>query len=194
MSDRGAGGVGRIFRAELVIAILALLLTVGSMWLTQKRHAQQLQLSRDHNELSVKPILSLVSAFDSENDTHGIVVTNAGLGPARIKNVVYGITDVWFEERGKEGIDRMLKSINLPPNTALQIGVFSDPLNDYINPGESRKLFSYDGEKVGQSGFSSEQSFARANVAICYCSVYGKCWSVARRNPVPPESLVACER
>ncbi|MFJ5087429.1 hypothetical protein [Streptomyces sp. NPDC088674] len=66
--------------AETVIAVAATVVAVGSLWVSWTQTAA----TREHNRLSVRPVLQFRRFRDSGEDHAGIRLSNAGLGPAVI--------------------------------------------------------------------------------------------------------------
>ncbi|WP_431033741.1 hypothetical protein ACQYWQ_09490 [Streptomyces sp. P6-2-1] len=66
--------------AETVIAFAATVVAVGSLWVSWTQTAA----TREHNRLSVRPVLQFRRFRDSGQDHAGVRLSNAGLGPAVI--------------------------------------------------------------------------------------------------------------
>lgn len=60
------------------IALVASILAVVFSW-------QQNNITKEHNRLSVKPILQLTPMVEGDNKRIGLYLSNVGLGPAIIK-------------------------------------------------------------------------------------------------------------
>jgi uncharacterized membrane protein len=89
--------------AAVIIAMCALITTI---W--------QGKITKQHNILSVKPILSIVREFDTNNEKVGVYIINNGIGPAiltestisnLITNSSYSLSDVSYRDLFKPKVN-----------------------------------------------------------------------------------------
>jgi len=69
------------FKVEQVVAVLAFLISIVALFFAWK----QVEISQEHNRLSVTPMLKVTPYAEGKPGRNGIYLTNVGLGPAIIK-------------------------------------------------------------------------------------------------------------
>lgn len=119
---------------------------------------------RQFRRLSVRPELGL--EFRSEKDWHGWLLTNSGLGPARVR---------WF----KVSLDGQPKTDWTQLKAALPLPrgefTFTEPYPDTIvRQGDRVELFGFKGAYPALAEL--KRAAPRVELAICYCSLYEDCW------------------
>jgi len=78
-----------VFSSSDIIPISALLLAVLSLVITGVSNRKTYNLSKHHNELSVRPILNTTLKHDNETNEIVVEIQNNGLGPAIIEKINY---------------------------------------------------------------------------------------------------------
>jgi hypothetical protein len=86
--------------ANTVIAICGVIIAVASLGLS----AYVARATRNHNRLSVRPLLGLTATFP-ERGTAGLRLTNSGLGPARVISSQLTYDGKQFGEFNKANVD-----------------------------------------------------------------------------------------
>lgn len=136
--------------------------------------------TRLHNRLSVQPRLTIDFGYTDEGA--GFKLVNEGLGPAIIGTFVVSVDDkprqTWDAAAEALGIKTASKRWRVPyPDTAWLVG--DQQPRVYWIP------------KSPESDLLIKQS-PRVSIRVCYCSMYGECWSKTR-NAGPPEEMGSCE-
>lgn len=146
---------------SVVIAVCAL---VATLW--------QEASSREHNRLSVRPILDIVIGLASDSSPAGVSLENRGVGPAIIRT-----SNVF---RGDAPIGSI--STNTWNKFLIDTGVGSDGITiSRISPG----TVMAPGASLPLIRVQNDEDTVRTKLAdavsalqlkICYCSVYEECW------------------
>ncbi len=69
---------------QVAVVIIAISAVVVSVW-QGRISQQQLELTQQHNRLTVKPYLDITRFTNSSTNTYEVIMTNQGYGPAIIK-------------------------------------------------------------------------------------------------------------
>src|SRR5690242_1943827 len=169
-------------RYETVIATLIALLAVCVAGYTAYMQRQQVRAA-------VWPILE----FDTSNGPIRFTLSNKGVGPAIIKDVVLRVDDqpvkTWYQA--------MDKILGPGKNT----GEESDMTGHVFSAGESLDVFTPHGEDGNPVKFDRSNPLwtqlnsgrNRITVEICYCSTLGECWTL-RGGGSKPSSTIATSR
>jgi hypothetical protein len=88
--------------ANTVIAICGVVIAVASLGLS----ARVARANQNHNRLSVRPLLGLTTTFTG-GATAGLLLTNSGLGPARIISSQLTYDGTQFGEFNKANVDAL---------------------------------------------------------------------------------------
>ena len=99
--------------ANTVIAGCGVVIAVGSLGLS----AYVAWATRNHNRLSVRPLLGLTATFPV-GATAGLRLTNSGLGPARIISSKLTSDGKEFGEFNKAHVDDFRRSLTVRPHAA----------------------------------------------------------------------------
>ena len=146
-----AGIWKRVLTAEIIVAVLALLLTVFSAAATHK-----------HERLSVIPKLS----FDwntGSNDVIGLFVENSGAGPAVIRT---------FTITGDEmALFAWYRLFTKPPVVTTYFPTY------FFQAGARSALITAKRENVKDIDAFKRLIGGGVLLTIEYCSVYGDCWT-----------------
>ena len=173
-------------KAETWIAIFSLILSIYAVKSSEKQfltntemNIKQLELTKRHNMLSVKPILNINYYIDQNLSKIGFELCNKGLGPATVINQQVFLADYKFENfedlstalsRSNEGfwIDRMPSCVNLTSLT--------------INPGESFYIYWIDKNNVLDYQKAEKILIKNVKINIDYKDVYGNIYTVYYHN------------
>ena len=165
--------------AEHILSLCALITAVIAVWVAV---AEQ-QANREYQRLSVEPYLEL---SNTNRNGYERVLTNTGLGPARIQSVKVTFKDKpalsWLEITNeiieKSGEKEPIGSITY---SSLWRG-------RQIQAGESTSLLHVKDRKFINL---LQKSIPKANMEICYCSMYKDCW--IKENSKVPKQVEQCE-
>jgi hypothetical protein len=159
--------------AAVITAIVSVIISSVSLHITQQQNTKQLELTRTHNKLSVKPKILIFGNLYKTSDQIGVGIRNEGLGPAIIKKIRFAIDGIWLKKQGKEASIEILKWLEvgrgmfsysiLGDNATIRsettVWLFSsDPSNSY---NEKRRIIVKMSKHVG--------------IAVYYCSLYNEC-------------------
>lgn len=167
---------GQAWTVERWVSIGALVISCCAFALAVDAGKQ----TRPHNRLSVKPRLTI--DFNYTGEGAGFRLVNEGLGPAIVGTFVVSVDEkprqTWDAVAEALGIKTDAKLWRVPyPDTAWLVGD-PQPRVYWIPKSPASDLL------ITQS--------PRVSIKVCYCSVYGECWSKTR-NAGPPEEKGACE-
>ena len=95
-------------------------------------------------------------------------VTNKGIGPAIVKDVTIRLDNVEYES-----FKSLFESIE--DSVGIEFG-YSTVRNRVIAPNENIRAFIINDQEIGDW---VKEKFSKSNFEyeICYCSVYGDCWT-----------------
>ena len=99
--------------ANTVIAICGVVIAVASLSVS----AYVAWATRNHNRLSVRPLLGLTATFPV-GATAGLRLTNSGLGPARIISSKLTSEGKQFGEFNKTNVDDFRRTLTVRPHAA----------------------------------------------------------------------------
>jgi hypothetical protein len=160
------------FRSESIVAFVALLISLVSLAV----YIYQAQLMREQQHISVWPYLEWDMTISSVDGIR-ITVVNKGVGPAIIKNATLKLDD--------EEMD-VLTLLNKVVGNLDSLSLFYGDVNSskVLAPGEQYHLFDLkllNGKLGAESGHEVytrvKEMYPRIKYEICYCSVYGDCWT-----------------
>ena len=184
---------GRVLRAELVIAMFALvtsacasiaaiLQTRESIIETQAALEQTKIVSKQLGS-SLWPYLTFEHSFSPTGLSIGF--TNQGLGPALIRSLTILID--------KQPLSRLREIGDLvDPNTrGRHISEADLGTGSVIRPSQSYTIISIADRNFSES--RAESAMRSTNFQICYCSLLDDCWSL-RSDETEPRSVRACPR
>lgn len=97
---------------ETIIAVLALLISLVAVYFTR----EQLEVSRLHNRLSVKPILDVTPHAEGTDGRNGFYLTNVGLGPAILTSFSASTGDLSMEGFGSDRWQSVLNAAEANEN------------------------------------------------------------------------------
>jgi hypothetical protein len=166
---RPGPAVKRRLDTNLVIAVSAVVISLCALVVSYV----EVSVMRADQRASVWPYLDIGVSYDSEGFTIG--ATNRGLGPALVESVLVEV-DGRPVRNWDEAVDRLV---------GLESGLdYSNTLRNTINgevlPAERELLlFRVTGGWTPVKRELADQ-LNRLDWRMCYCSVYGDCWTVSR--------------
>ena len=130
-------------------------------------------VSLRHNELSVTPLVTAWSEPDPSQPTVRWKVTNAGLGPARIRDMALFVN-------GQRGQGSIAEELHWKPLESVRETKPTVNWGELLVPGEGFRV----GAEIEPFSLEWENRAARDSVdldslpvlAVCYCSLYEQCW------------------
>jgi hypothetical protein len=96
-----------------VVAVCGSTIALASLGLS----VYQAQATRQHNRLSVQPLLELEASFN-EGKPSGLRLRNSGLGPAKITNSKLTLGDKLLGDFSKPVVDQLRKGLNVWPHAS----------------------------------------------------------------------------
>ncbi len=97
--------------ANTVIAICATVIAVASLGVS----VYAVWATRKHNRLSVQPLLGLATRL-RVGDTAGLLLSNVGLGPAKITNTELTLDDDRIGDFSKPYVDKLRNRLSVRPH------------------------------------------------------------------------------
>jgi len=170
------------------ISLMALIISLGafgvSLYEANILKSQQ-AIMQEQQRASVWPYLECDANFVYDNETVMMTMTlvNKGVGPARIERMNWSLEDQKIDSYAKF----VKKSKSLLPvdlNFELEYGT----PEGILSPGDQQKVFSIQGPR-----FKDDQSVFREfdlQYQLCYCSIYGDCWTIKEEDKKPMEGCV----
>lgn len=170
------------------IALIALFISLGafgvSLYEANILKSQQAMM-QEQQRASVWPYLECSTKYTYDNNLVNIQVdiVNKGVGPAKVEQSTW-----WLQ---KQKIDdystftTQLKSL-LPSHLEYDLE-YGSP-DGILSPGDRQRVISIQGPR-----FVQDQSVFRKldlQYQICYCSIYGDCWTLKDSSKKP---TVGCE-
>lgn len=155
------------------LSISALITAVVAVWIA----VVEQQSNREYQRLSVEPYLELAN---SNRNTYERLLTNSGLGPARIQSVDVSIDGVAIRDWSQ--------AIKVLTN----VGATSINISDLwqgrqIKAGEQVVLLQLS-EKPAALEF--HRNVGKLNMKVCYCSIYKDCW--IKQSGEVPKAVEQC--
>jgi hypothetical protein len=141
----------------------------------------QFAVQRSQERAAAWPYLSLSASYSDKGFSY--VVTNKGMGPALVRDVV-----VLLEGRPVSGWPGVLDELFGPDHTYGWDRIGVNELRDVVlSAGERVVAFSIPWDEKVRPAFANGSRF---EVRACYCSVLGDCW-ITRRG-VDHQAVDAC--
>ena len=141
---------------------------------------------RQQTAAAVWPFVQLMIEDYDTGDTAGfsLALTNAGVGPARMKDVRVSIdgnvTRNWSE---------LVASVDGDTGAAINRNFISDRV---LRPDETVVIFSTMDADLARR-LVAAMSKPRGALTFCYCSIFDECWLAdSRKNLQVPELVEAC--
>lgn len=175
--------------SSIIIALIAVLISSASAYISLKESQimlKQQKILSEQQEASVWPYLQN-QPIHNYNGTSEIgykfVVTNKGIGPAIIDEVVYkfdgGEITGW-------GLGQALKNKYPSLRVEQQGNAMLD--GKVLAPGESHIVIREKVTKLERDTTDIRKVLDDMDFYLeyCYCSVYGKCWKVEEKGKIKP--------
>jgi hypothetical protein len=131
--------------------------------------------SREHDRLSVKPVLGV----DVSGGSSGwkMSVTNKGLGPGSIASF-----KVFRDGKSVINSDGLLEGVIDRPSYLVSVASMN-PQRAFVLPGTVADIVKIDWPDLAKPPANSlaemlQQLSGRLRFVMCYCSMYGECWSL----------------
>lgn len=160
------------------ISLLAFIVSLFALGLTVVSAYQE----REHRRLSVTPKLNVDFVEGSDEKVTGIVLSNPGLGPARVLNLqafVNGkfVAEAYDDEQWQRIITALAQTApRALRQTSIRFKAFTSDI--YLPPGQTiYLLFQRNSELTADSLEFLHQAKAHLQIGICFCSLYEQCWS-----------------
>jgi hypothetical protein len=149
--------------ANTVIAICSVVIAVASLGVS----AYVAWATREHNRLSVRPLLGLTTTFPV-GATAGLCLTNSGLGPARITSSRLTFDGEDFGEFNKPNVDEFRRRLDVRPHATTLGG------HPFLDTDYQQFLLSVDPYDPSEHGEFRQLLEGRLRLEIRYESIYGK--------------------
>jgi hypothetical protein len=150
--------------ANTVIAICGVVIAVASLGVS----AYVAGATRQHNRLSVRPLLGLTTTFPV-GATAGLRLSNSGLGPARITSSQLTFRGERLGEFSKPHVDELRARLAVRPHaTTLGSG------HPFLDTDYQQFLLSVDSYDPSEHREFRELIESRLRLEIHYESIYGK--------------------
>ena len=159
--------VKKKFDASMITALSAGLISLSALTVS----IYEAYLQRQEQRVSVWPIMEHWTAYTGES--FSIHIANKGIGPATVEHVevlsggrpMASWSTVFAEALG-DGSKRY--------NQSMVVG-------NVMAPGDASEMVAYSGESVATAAWEASQEIT---LRVCYCSVFGDCWTYETRNLV----------
>ena len=138
-----------------VIAVASLGVSVYAVWATRK-----------HNRLSVQPLLGLATRF-RVGDTAGLLLSNFGLGPAKVTNTELTLDDDRIGDFSKPYVDKLRSRLSVRPHATTLGG------HPFLDTDYEQFLLSVDSYDPSQHREFRELIEGHLKIEIQYESIYG---------------------
>jgi len=159
------------FKTELIVALAAIMISIISLVV----YIYQAQIMREQQHISVWPYIEWDMTISTVDGIY-IAVVNKGVGPAIIKE-----TTLKLDEEKMDVLSLLGKVVGNLDSLSLSYG---DVSNKVFAPGEEYRLFHLKliNGKLGNESSREvyervKKMYPRIKYEICYCSVYGDCWT-----------------
>jgi hypothetical protein len=149
--------------ANTVIAICSVVIAVASLGVS----AYVAWATREHNRLSVRPLLGLTTTF-TVGATAGLCLTNSGLGPARITSSQLTFDGEDFGEFNKHNVDEFRRRLDVRPHATTLGG------RPFLDTDYQQFLLSVDPYDPSEHGEFRQLLEGRLRLEIRYESIYGR--------------------
>lgn len=161
----------KVLKAEMIVALSAIFISVMTLFV----YMYQAHIMRQQQHASVWPYLEWAMEVSVNNEMH-IAVINKGVGPAIIKSNSIKLDGASIAN-ARELLYRLMEG-NMDSLSAS----ITDIDTTVIAPGEEVHLLEI-ADRSGKRKFDPELYY-RIQYEICYCSVYGDCWTSIRKKVV----------
>jgi len=172
---------------QTVTSLSAVLLSVVALYVAW----DQSRVMRAQQHAAVWPAVQIQTQFSTREDGYIMLfnVKNDGIGPAVVEHV-YAEMDGQPLLNWEQFGDRVPEGLGRP-------GMWTGSLRgEILAPGEESILAQLTWSRDGiHTNLIREyrSTLWSTNIEICYCSVYGRCWTVDNdRTEIQPEAVDQC--
>jgi hypothetical protein len=154
----------------LFISLLALGLSIYSGWET-----------RDHNRLSVRPVVRFTRQTDELAGDMGLILVNSGNGPATLSNFAIFLDGKRIQAYGARAWNEVTeKSGDAVEGNAVGYFSFSDGFA--LKESTSRNLYYTKASSIKDMQKFRDLILSRLVVRVTACSLYEECYTVCSTN------------
>jgi hypothetical protein len=178
---------------QAITAIGAMLVGVAALFIAWEQarvmRAQQ-EVMQEQQHGSVYPVLQIDGYFRQRDGRQqvGVSVTNAGVGPALIDDVV-----LIRDEAPSDEFERVMAL--MPQGTNLN---WSSMVGRVLAAGDTATMMEYSWplEAMPDEAFDAFLAeWSHWDMTACYCSVFGRCWVADTQGVgLRPQAVDACPR
>jgi len=172
-----------------ITAIVSVVISTVSLINTNERSLEQIELTREHNKLSVKPIITTFFRLNPNIEKIGLGFENRGFGPAKIKEIKYSIDGEWVEGETPLMTQRLVaKKLNITPGL---IGFGGLKSGSIFRSEEEKWLFFSTRPGSHEKSYNEIKSLSKhIGIYVCYCSFYEECSTIS--DGKVPKVLPVC--
>lgn len=176
---------------ETVGSIVAMIVGLSALFVAW----DQAQIMRKEQHANVLPIISVQAGFSSNGETYRMLVgvENNGVGPALIKSSELKVGETSINSWSTLTEDLLPEALSTGYSTSFSTAVGA------ISEGGSKELMRVDWpiNEATTEAFLTLQSEilgggSISNLAVCYCSVFDRCWIVDRNSQDDPRRVETC--
>jgi hypothetical protein len=157
----------RSFRIEFLVGLCAIIISILTLFV----YIYQARIMREQLHTAVWPYVQWMMTTGSEG--FSISVMNKGVGPAIVKS-----TSLKLDGQPVPSVEVFLSKI-IGKLDGLS-WVETEINNQVISPGEELRLFHVQNNPALQK--IDRKVYDRVQYKICFCSIYGDCWSSSGLN------------
>lgn len=168
MEDSSSEQPKKRFSTEMIVALSAVVVSIMTLFV----YIYQARIMMDQQHTSVWPYIEWTPTYYSEeNQEFYISVINKGVGPALVKDTKLYLDDTLYTYNE---YDKFIEKLLGPGKRKALWVMTSSVANRVMAPGEEVKLFHV---KNWKDARIPDIQRKRYRLSICYCSIYGDCWT-----------------
>ncbi len=166
------------------MSLLAVLISIGAFAVSiyeARILKEQQALMQDQQKAAVWPYVEPFIRYNFDSST-GVTfsINNKGVGPARIEQTRLSINGEKISEY--QQVIQIIQN-HLPANTGFNIS-YSSP-GGVLSADEEKTFLSIIGPRFPDA--QKVLSELKVSFEICYCSIYGDCWTISEKEEEPIE-------
>jgi len=171
------------------MAILAVFISCGAFLVSlyeAKMMKEQQKIMQSQQRASVWPYLEadLKPEFDTSSSSYTFGFINRGVGPARIKHFELSIDDQIIEDF--QDIQEIFSTLELTKNKS--IGYRYTPPSGVVSADNNKEFLKINKQRKNQFDFDFlDFSKIKIGFKLCYCSIFGDCWTITESTSDPIE-------
>lgn len=154
----------RLFKTEIIVAFAAILISVMTLFV----YIYQARIMQEQQHASIWPYIEWDMTLSTSEGFY-ISIVNKGVGPAIIHSTS-------LELDGELMSDQLEYLTKLIDNLDSMSLFYTAIDNRVIGPGEEIRLFHVNNGVIGNK-LLADKVFTRTKYEICFCSIYGDCWT-----------------